>query len=235
MQIIPAIDMKNGKCVRLTQGDFSREKIYSDDPISIAQQWEKEGATMLHLVDLDGAKKGKIVHEKIIRKMVKSVSIPIQFGGGIRDKATVATVLEMGISRVILGTLVLEDTRVLQNILADFASSVVVALDAKNGKLMKQGWFVESMQETVSFAKELASLGVQRLIYTDVVNDGMMLEPNYEMILAIKNAVTMPIIVGGGIATCEALRKLRTLNVEGAIIGKALYEGKIEIKEAIKC
>ncbi len=233
MQIIPAIDIKNGKCVRLVQGNFAEEKIYSDDPVAIAKQWEQQGAQMLHVVDLDGAKNGTASNFEVIQNIVQSITIPIQVGGGIRNKKSVEKLLTNGVARVILGTIALEDEDELKNILQDFGTNVAIALDTKNGKLMKQGWIKEDNANTITTAVKLERLGVKRFIYTDVVKDGTMTEPNFVEIENLKNAVAVPIIVGGGISNVEQIEKLKTMGVEGIIIGKALYENKITFKEAL--
>lgn len=233
MLIIPAIDIKNGKCVRLTQGDFGSEKIYSEDPVTIAKQWEAKGAQMLHIVDLDGAKNGKLENLDVIKMIAQSVAIPIQVGGGIRNNESVKTLLSAGVSRVILGTLALENQDELKNILKDFASQIAVALDTKDGRLMKQGWFENSDKRSVVTALELERIGVQRFIYTDVIKDGTLTEPNYKEIANLTKNIVVPVIASGGISTITSIKQLKSIGVEGVIIGKALYEGKVDLKEAI--
>jgi len=233
MLIIPAIDIKNGKCVRLTQGKFESEKIYSDNPVDIAKKWQEQGAKMLHIVDLDGAKSGSLANLKVIKKIVNAINIPIQVGGGIRNRKAVEKLLSIGASRVILGTLALEDDNELKNILKDFAPQVVIALDTKNGKLMKQGWLESSDKSSVTTALKLESLGVQRFIYTDIVKDGTLTEPNYKEIANLTKKIPVPVIISGGISNLNSIRQLKSIGVEGIIIGKALYEEKIDLKEAI--
>jgi len=233
MLIIPAIDIRNGKCVRLTQGDFDNEKIYSIDPVTIAKQWEEQGAAMIHVVDLDGAKNGTLINLEVIKSIVQSVNIPIQVGGGIRNKETVKALLSIGVSRVVLGTVALEDREKLKDILKDFALQVAVALDTKNGKLMKQGWIKNSDKSTVITALELECLGVQKFIYTDVVKDGTLTEPNYKEIANLTKNIVVPVIISGGISTIASIKQLKSLGIEGVILGKALYENKFTLKEAI--
>lgn len=233
MLIIPTIDIKNGKCVRLTQGDFESEKVYSEDSVVIAKQWESQGAKMLHIVDLDGAKNGALINLEVIKNMTQSLTIPIQVGGGIRNKETVKTLLLVGVSRIILGTVALEDEEELKNILKDFAELIVVALDSKNGKLMKQGWIEDSNKGSIVTALELERLGVQRFIYTDVVKDGTLTEPNYKEIANLTKNLTVPLIASGGISTISSIKQLKSIGVEGVIIGKALYEGRVDFKEAL--
>lgn len=233
MLIIPAIDIRNGKCVRLTQGDFESEKIYSEDPVTIARQWEKEGAKMLHIVDLDGAKNGTPSNLKAIKSIAQSIGIPIQVGGGIRNKKVVQKLLSDGVSRVILGTITLENEKELKSILKDFTSQVAVALDTKNGKLMKHGWLEDSNKTSIVTALELERLGVQTFIYTDVDKDGTLTEPNYKEIANLTKNIVVPVIASGGISTIASIKQLKSIGVEGVIIGKALYEGKIDLKEAL--
>lgn len=233
MLIIPAIDIKNGKCVRLTQGDFESEKIYGEDPAAIARQWEEQGAQMLHIVDLDGAKNGNLANLEVIKKIAQEVKIPLQVGGGIRNKKAVKTLLSNGVSRVILGTVALENEDELKNILNDFASQVAIALDTKDGKLMKQGWLEDSDKSSITTALKLEDLGVKRFIYTDVVRDGTLTEPNYKEIANLTKNIVVPVIASGGISTIASIKQLKSIGIEGVILGKALYEGKVDLKEAL--
>jgi phosphoribosylformimino-5-aminoimidazole carboxamide ribotide isomerase len=233
MLIIPAIDIKNGKCVRLTQGNFESQKVYSENPVSVAKQWEEKGAKMLHIVDLDGAKNGIQSNFTVIKSILESISIPMQVGGGIRDKEIVKTLLSNGVFRVVLGTIALENEEELKSILKDFASQVAIALDIKDGRLMKQGWFESSDKASVVTALKLERLGVQRFIYTDVIKDGTLTEPNYKEIANLTKNIVVPVIASGGISTITSIRQLELMGVEGVIIGKALYEGKIDLKEAL--
>jgi phosphoribosylformimino-5-aminoimidazole carboxamide ribotide isomerase len=232
MQIIPAIDIKNGKCVRLTQGDFTREKIYSDDPVAIAKRWGKQGAKTLHVVDLDGAKNGNMENFETIKQIVKKVSIPVQVGGGIRNKRTVEKLLKIGVARVVLGTVALDDEEELKKTLEHFPTQIAVALDSKDGKLMKNGWVENSNEDIISVAKRLEKLGVKLFIYTDILKDGTLTKPNYDAIRNLIKNISVSLTVSGGISSVGQIRKLKNLKVEGIILGKALYEGKINFKEA---
>ena len=182
MLIVPAIDIKNGKCVRLTRGDFNKEKVYADDPVTIAKQWEAQGAKMLHVVDLDGAKDGNPVNLEVIKKIAKSISIPIQLGGGIRSKEIVENVLAIGVANVVLGTVALENEDELKKILINFAKQIIVALDTKNGKLMKKGWVEVSDKKILDSALALQKMGVQKFLFTDVLRDGTLTEPNFQIL-----------------------------------------------------
>lgn len=233
MLIIPAIDIRNGKCVRLTQGNFESEKIYSEDPVAIAKQWKAQGAQVLHIVDLDGAKEGKPMNIDVIGKIIKTVDIPVQVGGGIRDEQTIERLHALGVKRIILGTLALKDAEVLKKILSKFTNKIIVSLDSKNGKLVQKGWKEETVKNYIATALYLQSMGVKRFIYTDVVKDGTLTTPNFTEIKHLLQNTTIPIIVGGGISSLEDIKKLKWLRVEGVIIGKALYEKRFTLKEAI--
>ena len=235
MQIIPAIDIRNGKCVRLTQGDYHKEIIYNADPAVVAKQFEKDGATMLHIVDLDGAKDGTVTNLEVIKNILKEITIPIELGGGIRDKKTVKKLIEIGVSRVILGTVALENKKELKNIPNTYASQIAIALDSKNGRLMKKGWLIDGNAEILQTAKMLEELGVQRFIFTDITKDGTLTHPNYNDMKRLIDSLKSPIIASGGISTVSAIQKLKKIGAEGAILGKALYENTISIKEAIRC
>ncbi len=234
MLIIPAIDIKDGKCVRLTQGIFEREKVYSEDPVAQALQWEEQGAQMLHVVDLDGARNGSLVNLEAIKKITQEINIPIQVGGGIRNKNAVEKLLSIGISRIILGTVALEDENELINILREYASQIAIALDTKNGELMKNGWLENSAKSMVITALRLENLGVQRFICTDTIKDGTLTEPNFAEITNLTKNVLASVIAGGGIANMNNIKQMKDAGVEGLIIGKALYERKIDLKEALE-
>ena len=231
MTIIPAIDIKNGKCVRLTQGKFDRETIYDDDPVRVAKQWEKEGAKMLHIVDLDGAKNGTQSNFAVIQKIASEISIPLQVGGGIRNKKTVKKLLSLGISRVVLGTVALENEDELKAIVKDYAQQIVIALETKGGKLVIKGWVEKSDKQIMETALKLQKLGVQRFLYTDVARDGTLTEPNYRVIEQLKKNINIPFIASGGVSTIDSVKKLKEIAVEEVIIGKALYEKKFTLQE----
>ncbi len=233
MLIIPAIDIKNGKCVRLTQGIFDSEKVYSDNPVDIAKKWEQEGASLLHIVDLDGAKKGTLINLKTINKITKAIKIPIQVGGGIRNKTAIESLPAAGISGIVLGTVALENKTLFIKLLKKYGSRIIIALDTKNGNLVKRGWLGETGRNYLKTAKEFEKLGVSKFMYTDVIKDGTLTEPNYKEIIKLKNSISVPILVGGGISRIDDIRKLKSIGIYGVIIGKAIYEGRINLKEAI--
>lgn len=233
MLIIPAIDIQNGKCVRLIQGNFEDKKIYNDDPLSTAKRWKEQGAKMLHLVDLDGARTGNLLNLEIIKKIAQEINIPVQVGGGIRDKKTVKALLSNNVTRIILGTVALENEEELKKILKKFSSQIAIALDTKNGKLMKQGWLKNSNKSSVITALKLEKLGVKRFVYTDIIKDGTLTEPNYKEINNLIKNVSVPVIASGGISNINSVKQLKAIGAEAVIIGKALYENKINLKEAI--
>jgi phosphoribosylformimino-5-aminoimidazole carboxamide ribotide isomerase len=235
MKIIPAIDIKGGKCVRLFQGDYAKQTIYADDPIAVAMQWEKQGAQMLHVVDLDGAKFGKMQNTKIIEKIIKSVGIPIQVGGGIRDKKSIDILINLGVTSVIIGTKALLDKKFLKQIITQYKDKIIISLDSKNGNLMQNGWKKNSKKNLIAFAKELKSLEIKKLIYTDTLKDGTLLSPNFKELEELLKIIPVTVIPAGGISSIEDIRKLRKLNITEVIIGKALYEKRFSIKEGKVC
>lgn len=234
MILIPAIDMKGGRCVRLVKGDLNNETVYSDDPAEMAQRWVKEGCERLHLVDLDGAVAGKAVHQSIIEKIVQSVAIPVQIGGGIRTLEQIERYLSVGISSVILGTIALKNPALLKEACAKFPGRIFVGLDSRKGKVAIQGW-VEECEETVSeMAVKMEETGVASLILTDIEKDGMLEGPNFGLMEEVGQVVKIPLVASGGVTTLEQIQKLSKIpGVESAIIGKALYEGRISLPEAI--
>lgn len=234
MNIIAAIDIKNGKCVRLLQGKFDRETVYADDPIEISRRWEREGADMLHIVDLDGARDGIVRHFRIIEQIRQAVGIPVEVGGGIRDEKTAKQLLHIGVNRIVLGTAAFENPPLLRRLIKYCATSLVVALDGKNGMITTRGWQTKTDQSVLLMARRLAAQGIPRLMYTDIMKDGTLTEPNYVAITQLRRAVHIPIIASGGVASHEAINRLQKIGVEGIIIGKALYEGKISLKEIAK-
>lgn len=233
MLIIPAIDLKNGKCVRLTQGVFGSEKVYSDNPVDMAKRWERQGAKMLHLVDLDGAKNGTMANLKLIKKVIKNVNIPVQVGGGIRNEKTIKILLDAGVSGIVLGTIALENKALFAKLLKKYCSKIIIALDTKNGNLVKRGWLGETGKSYLKAAKEFEKQGVKKFMYTDVVKDGTLTEPNYKEIIKLTQTISVPVFVGGGISGIDDIRKLKAIGIKGVIIGKALYENRINLKETI--
>ena len=237
MIIFPAIDIKDGKVVRLLQGKFDKVTEYSDDPVTVAQKWQDMGAQWLHLVDLDGAKTGEIKNMDVILNIAKSVNIPVQMGGGVRRKEDIGKLIEGGVSRVILGTIVLEDTTFLVDVLSSWRDKIAVSLDCSDGFVAHKGWTETSRIKATEFVRELEILGVPCIIYTDIARDGMLTGPNYKQLQDMCDATSIPIIASGGISNIADIKKLAAMEkngIMGCITGKAIYEGKLNLKEALK-
>jgi phosphoribosylformimino-5-aminoimidazole carboxamide ribotide isomerase len=232
MDIIPSIDLRNGKCVRLYKGDYHRETVFSDDPLEVALKWQSMGAPRLHIVDLDGAASGEILNLEIIRDIAAAMLIPVQFGGGVRQIETVEGLLKAGIDRVILGTAAVESPNLISEACSRYRESIIVGIDARNGQVATHGWVNTTGLKAVDFAKSMISIGVRRFIYTDIERDGTLTEPNFTAIGEMVGT-SIPIIAAGGVSTIDHLKTLNKLGVEGAIIGKALYTGDINLKQSI--
>ncbi|MFC1921595.1 1-(5-phosphoribosyl)-5-[(5-phosphoribosylamino)methylideneamino]imidazole-4-carboxamide isomerase [Chloroflexota bacterium] len=233
MEIIPSIDIRNGNCVRLYQGDYSNETVFSDDPVQMALHWQSLGAPRLHMVDLDGAATGEIGNLDIINTLARAMIIPTQLGGGIRNLETVEYLLKAGIERVILGTAAVEDNELVTEACRKYRDSIIVGIDTRDGMVAVRGWHEETKLGGVDFAKSMVKLGVRRFIYTDIVRDGTLTEPNFTAISELITELKLPVIAAGGITTIEHLRMLEKLGAEGAIIGKALYTRDIDYKKAL--
>ncbi|MEK3784880.1 1-(5-phosphoribosyl)-5-[(5-phosphoribosylamino)methylideneamino]imidazole-4-carboxamide isomerase [Paenibacillus sp. FSL K6-1230] len=235
--IYPAIDIRGGKCVRLIQGDYNRETVYNDNPLEVAREWERLGGTFIHLVDLDGAKAGHPVNDDIIRSIASAVQVPVQVGGGLRTRADVDRVLSLGVSRVILGTAAIEDRAFTEEVLGTYGDKITIGLDARNGYVATRGWLETSEVKAEELARELAAKGAETFIFTDISRDGMMQGPNVEAILSLAKSSGRQVIASGGVSTMEDLLKLSSHAKEGiggAIVGKALYTGSIQLDEAIR-
>lgn len=234
MFIIPAIDLKNGECVRLLQGRKDAVTVYSDDPVSTALKWESYGAKVLHIVDLDGAFTGTQKNRDSILKIRQHLKIIIQVGGGIRDIATVDKLLSAGVDRVILGTAAIEDPGFVADACTRFPGRIFVGIDAKDGKVAVRGWEEVSSIDAKELAKRIETVGVSGIIYTDIARDGMLTGPNLPALQEMIHTVAIPVIASGGIATIDDVRNLLTIkDVWGAITGKAIYSGSLDLEEAI--
>lgn len=234
MKIYPAIDVKDGRCVRLVQGKFNDVTVYSDNPVDMALKWESLGAEYLHVVDLDGARVGEPVNTAVISEMAVKLGIPVQLGGGIRSIEMIEILLCKGIQRVILGTSAVNDQELVKNAVKTFDSNLVIGIDAKDGFVAIEGWAKTSSFTAIGFAKKMEELGAKTIIYTDIDTDGMLSGPNLKAMEEMVKAVNIEIIASGGVSSIEDIKNLKNVGVSGAIIGKALYTGNIDLAEAIK-
>ncbi|MFM7381732.1 MAG: 1-(5-phosphoribosyl)-5-[(5-phosphoribosylamino)methylideneamino]imidazole-4-carboxamide isomerase [Microcystaceae cyanobacterium] len=237
MEILPAIDLLDGRCVRLYQGDYQQSQVYNDNPVIVARQWEEQGASRLHLVDLDGAKQGHPVNLETIAHIIQAVSIPVQVGGGLRDRQSVAQLLELGVGRVILGTVAVEDPNLVQGLCEEFPGQIVVGIDARDGKVATKGWLETSTVEATVLAQEMEQCGAAAIIYTDIHRDGTLVGPNLEALRELASPLTIPVIASGGVSALRdllSLLALESLGVTGVIVGKALYTGDVNLEEAIR-
>jgi phosphoribosylformimino-5-aminoimidazole carboxamide ribotide isomerase len=235
MYVIPAIDLLGGRCVRLVQGEYNRYINYEDDPAKKAVEFKQAGAEWLHIIDLDGAKIGKCVNIDAIRDIVQSAKgLKIQVGGGIRDRDCITKILEMGATRVILGTKAVSDFEWFSQVVKEFAGKIVISLDARGSKIATNGWEKNSSHELLDFAKKAAQLPLDALIYTDINKDGMLSGPNIERTKTLAEAVSLPVIAAGGVTTIEDIQKLaETKVISAAIVGRALYENTMNLAEAV--
>ncbi len=233
MEIIPAIDIRDGKCVRLYQGDYSRQTTFYRDPAEVALKWKAQGATWLHIIDLDGAATGDPKNMSIVEKIMKIGGLRIELGGGLRQEKVIAGALMKGVKRVILSTIIIENPALVKNLCQNFGDAVVVALDARGDKVSIHGWQEDTIIDVSIFARQAMELGVRRFIYTDIKKDGTLSEPNFDAVEQLIKDLNLPIIASGGISKLEHVRKLKTIGTEAAIIGKALYTGDISLREAI--
>ncbi|MFL2777419.1 MAG: 1-(5-phosphoribosyl)-5-[(5-phosphoribosylamino)methylideneamino]imidazole-4-carboxamide isomerase [Dehalococcoidia bacterium] len=234
MEVIPAIDIRAGRCVRLIQGDYSKETIFADNPMEMAIKWESEGAEYLHIIDLDGAKDGSAVNMDVISKICADSAARIQVGGGIRDYETAARYMDVGVSRVIMGTSAVDRTDELERILKSIgAESLVVSVDAREGIVALDGWTRESRMTVETVVKNIEALGVKRCMYTDILKDGTLSEPNYAGVEDVVSSTNMKIMAAGGIAALSQLKRMSIVGVEATIVGRALYTGDIRLRQAI--
>lgn len=237
MIIYPAIDIKDGKCVRLLQGLESEVTVYDDDPVEMALRWQNQGAEIVHVVDLDGAFQGRPKNLDVVRKIVQTLDIPVQFGGGVRTIEAVQDLVEMGVGQVILGTVAVTVPVVFHRILELFGERIVVGLDGRAGKVAVEGWTRETGDDIIETARQLAELGVGRIVYTDVARDGMQTGPNIEATLELARAAGIPVTASGGVSTLAdilAIKAIEPDGVEGVIVGKALYEKNFTLAEAMQ-
>jgi len=233
VEVIPAIDLRGGRCVRLVQGDYDRETVFSDDPVAVARRWQQEGAPRLHVADLDGAREGRPVNAEAVRAVIEAVSIPVQVSGGVRDLDAVESWLAAGASRVVLGTAAVRDPELAAEAVRRHGERIVVSVDARDGVVAVDGWEVATDVRAEELLLRLAGLGVSRFVYTDIARDGTLTSPNYEAIAALVRSTDAAIIAAGGVAEVGHLVRLAELGVEGVIVGRALYDGRVHLPEAL--
>ena len=234
MIIFPAIDIKDKKCVRLTQGDFDKVNVYGEDPSLMAKKWADYGAEFIHVVNLNGSRDEVGINDETLEKIATSVDIPIQVGGGIRDEKRVKELLDLGINRVIVGTMAIENKELLKELIEKYkAEKIVVSIDAKNGKVATHGWEKVSDIDSVDLCKELEQIGVKTIVYTDISKDGMLEGPNFDIYKELSQKTSLDIIASGGVTSIDDVKRLLDMNMYGAIIGKALYDNRIDLKEVL--
>jgi phosphoribosylformimino-5-aminoimidazole carboxamide ribotide isomerase len=233
MLIYPAIDILGGRCVRLVQGDYSRETVFDADPVSVAKRWVEQGADRLHLVDLDGAKAGRPVNGHVVRRICESVSVPCQLGGGVRSDEHLAEVFAWGVRWAVLGTRAIQDPAWVRMAAGRFPGRIVLGLDARNGFVATDGWLNTSTVTATDLAKQVEDAPLAAVVYTDIAKDGMMSGPNYEALAEMRAATRLPVIASGGVSTVDQVRRLAEAGTFGCIIGRALYEGQVTLPEVL--
>ncbi|HYV39825.1 MAG TPA: 1-(5-phosphoribosyl)-5-[(5-phosphoribosylamino)methylideneamino]imidazole-4-carboxamide isomerase [Gemmataceae bacterium] len=234
MLILPAIDLRGGRCVRLRQGDYAQETVFDDDPVVAARRWVQQGATWLHIVDLDGAKVGKPVNGDSIRRIVKAAGVPCQLGGGLRTEEDIKTALAWGIERIVIGTRALKEPEWCREVCEKWPGRLALGIDAKNGMVATEGWREVSDMPALDFARECDGWPLAAVVYTDISRDGMMQGANIEAMGDMAASLAVPVIASGGVTTLEDVRRLAECGLAGCIIGRALYEGLIDLQQALK-
>ena len=228
--IIPAVDILDGKCVRLEKGDFSKVTVYSDEPVKMAQKWQDKGYKWLHVVDLDGAKTGTQKNLLIVKEIAKKISIPIEVSGGLRGLDRIKELFDCGVSRVILGTVAFENLSLIKTICDAYGDKVAIGIDARKDIVLKKGWLEKTSLKAIDIARRLVDIGVKRFVYTDISRDGMMSGPNYSAIKKFASSVTVPVTASGGVTTDQDIEKLAKIkNVDSCIVGRAVYEGRVTL------
>jgi len=237
MLVIPAIDLKNGKCVRLLQGRKSEMTVYNEDPVDVAKEFAAAGAEMIHVVDLDGAFNGaESPNRAVVKEIVESIDVAVEFGGGIRSLADVQELCSAGVARVVLGTVAAESTLLLKDFVGKFSSRICAGIDARDGRVMTRGWESATPLLAIDLARSVAECGIERIVYTDIARDGMLGGPNIEQTLAVARAANIKVTASGGVSSLDDIKRLRDASdsrLDSVIVGKALYEGKFKLEEAI--
>jgi phosphoribosylformimino-5-aminoimidazole carboxamide ribotide isomerase len=233
LEVWPAIDLRGGQCVRLQQGDYNRETVFNNDPVAVARQFVAEGGEYLHLVDLDGARDGKLVNLEVVRAITAAVEIPCELGGGVRTEDDIRTLLGAGLSRVVVGTKALREPEWFREMCHKFPNKIALGIDARNGMVATHGWLETSDVSAVAMARQFADEPIAALIYTDIATDGMLQGPNLSAMREMAEAVPLPVIASGGVSSAADVSKLTDTGVAGCIIGRALYEGHLTLKNAL--
>jgi len=233
VEIWPAIDLRGGHCVRLQQGDYGRETVFSEDPAAMARHWVSLGAGCLHLVDLDGARDGRPANIACVEQIVRSVGVPCELGGGIRDEATIRHLLEIGLARLVVGTLAIEQPEWFRQMCRLFPGKLVLGIDAREGLVATRGWLETSRLEAVEVARQFQQEPLAAIVYTDIATDGMLAGPNLPAMQQMRAAVPVPVVASGGVTTAQDVARLAAVGMAGCIIGRALYEGTITLPEAL--
>ena len=233
MLILPAIDLRGGQCVRLRQGDYQQETVFGADPAAMARRWVDQGARYLHLVDLDGAKEGRPINGESIRAIVRAGGVPCQLGGGLRTEEHITEALSWGVARVIIGTRAVKDPTWFEGVCRRHPGQVVLGIDARGGKVATEGWLEDSECSALELARRCAAWPLAAIVYTDISRDGMLAGPNVESLAEMASAVELPVIASGGVTTLDDIRRLAGCGLAGCIVGRALYEGRLDLKESI--
>lgn len=233
MDVIPAIDIRGGRCVRLAQGDYARETVFSDDPIAMAKKWAAIGARRVHVVDLDGARDGAQANGAIVKQIADVLSVPVQTGGGIRTMETLHATLESHLDRIVIGTAAVKDPEFLREAIAFADDRLIVSVDARDGRVALEGWVEATDLDAVAFIQQLRDQGVRRIVYTDIARDGVTDGPNFAMYERVTRSIGIPVIAAGGVGSVEDLRRLGECGVEAAIVGRAIYTGDVDLTEAL--
>jgi len=233
VEVWPAIDLRGGKCVRLQQGDYGRETVFGEDPAAMARHWVGLGAERLHLVDLDGARGGEPANLPSVRAIVEAVEVPCELGGGIRSEESIGRLLDLGLGRLVIGTLAVREPAWFSEMAGRFPGRLVLGIDARDGRVAAQGWTETSEVETIDLARRFAAEPIAAIVYTDIATDGMMSGPNLSAMAAMQAAVDVPVVASGGVTTVEDVAALKAAGMAGCIIGRALYEGKLKLPQAL--
>jgi phosphoribosylformimino-5-aminoimidazole carboxamide ribotide isomerase len=234
VEIWPAIDLRGSKCVRLRQGDYAQETVFGDDPAAMARQWADQGGQHLHLVDLDAAKDGSSANLPSIRAIVEAVDTPCELGGGVRSREKIAELLEIGLSRLVVGTRALKEPDWFRQVCREFSNRLVLGIDARDGMVATDGWLETSETSAIDLARQFDGEPIAAIVYTDIATDGMMAGPNVEAMAEMQRSVNLPVVASGGVTTIDDVRRLTEAGMAGCIIGRALYERTIDLKEALQ-